>query len=68
MKPQDYNPEQRKDIEERVEKAKVALKELHLRPAVIMQPINMGNDVFGMKPIPYLADEKYTSTVSPLTP
>lgn len=68
MNPKDFSPEQVKDIEERVEKAKNLLKELQLRPAVIMHPVNMGNDVFGLKPQVYLQDEKYTSTVSPLTP
>lgn len=68
MNPNDYTPVQQADIESRVEKAKIALKELRLRPAVIIQPVNVGNDVFVMKPIPYLADEKYTSTISPLIP
>lgn len=68
MNSSDYTEDQRKDIEERVEKAKTLLKELQLRPALVMQPVNMGNDVFGMKAIPYLADEKYTPIASPLTP
>lgn len=67
MNKNDYSSEQQKDIEERVEKAKLVLKELRLRPAVVMQPVNIGNDVFGLKPIPYLADEKFTDIISPLT-
>lgn len=63
MNPQEFTPEQRKDIEERVEKAKVFLKELQLQPAVIMQPVNLGDDVFGMKPIPYLQDVKFISPI-----
>lgn len=63
MNPNDYTPEQIKDIEERVEKAKVFLKELQLQPAVIMQPVNIADDVFAMKPIPYLQDQKYTSPI-----
>jgi len=63
-----YTPAQREDIEKRVAQANQFLKGLSLRPAVIMQPVNVGNDVFGLKPICYLADEKYTNVVSPLTP
>lgn len=64
----DYTPEQITDIQERVEKAKTALKELQLRPAVAVQAVNVGQDIFAMKNIPYLQDEKYTPTASPLTP
>jgi len=64
MNPEEYSPDQRKDIEERVEKAKNLLANLQLQPAVIMQPVNMGDDVFGMKPIPYLQDIRYTSPIS----
>jgi hypothetical protein len=63
-----YSAEQIFDIEERVETAKATLKELQLRPAVMMQPVNIGDDIFALKPITYLADEKYTDVVSPLTP
>lgn len=68
MNPENYTEEQKKDINGRTEKARVFLKELQLRPAVVMQPINIGNDAFAMKPIVYLADEKFTPTASPLTP
>lgn len=68
MSPEKYTPEQVKDIEERVEKAKNALKDLQLRPSVVIQAVNTGNDIFAIKAIPYLADEKYTPTASPLTP
>lgn len=66
MNPETYSPEQRKDIEERVEKAKQMLTELNLQPAVIMQMQNNGDDVFGIKPISYLQDNKYKNVVSPI--
>lgn len=68
MNPNVYSPEQQKDIGERVDKARAFLKELQLRPACIVEAVNTGGDVFALKPIPYLQDEKYTPTVSPLTP
>jgi hypothetical protein len=55
----EYNKEQVKDIKERTEKAAEALKALDLQPAVAMQMANLGNDVFGIKPIAYLQDLKY---------
>lgn len=54
-----YTSEQQKDIEERVEQAHAFLKDLNLQPGVIVQPVNLGDDVFGFKPIPYLQDNKY---------
>lgn len=68
MHPEQYSVEQQKDIEKRVEKAKNMLKELGLQPAVIMQPVNVGDDVFGIKPIPFLQDIKYQNVISPLSP
>lgn len=61
-----YSPEQRKDIENRVDKAKKMLEELDLQPAVLMHAVNLKEDVFGMRPIPYLQDMKYKNVVSPL--
>lgn len=66
MNSQDYSPEQRADIEKRVEEAKAFLILKKLQPAVIMQSINIGDDVFGMKPIPYLQDTLYQNVVSPI--
>lgn len=66
MNSEDYTLEQREDIEKRVNRAKDSLKDLQLQPAVIMQPINLGDDVFGMKPIPYLQDIKYKNVLSPI--
>lgn len=64
MNPQSYTEEQRKDIEERVAKAKVLLEELQLQPACIVQAVNTGNDVFGIQPISYLQDLKFTSPIT----
>jgi hypothetical protein len=60
----EYSPEQIADIKEREQKALETLKELQLTPAVMMQAVNIGNDTFAMKPIPYLADFKFTPTPS----
>lgn len=67
MTPDEYTPEQRQDIEARVAKAKAMLDELQLEPQVLMTVRNVGDDVFGVKPIPYLQDKKYTpAVVSPI--
>lgn len=66
MNSNDYSPEQRKDIEERVSEAKKMLEGLNLQLGVIMQQVNIGNDVFGVKPITYLQDVKYQNVVSPI--
>lgn len=63
MNPEDFTAEQRKDIESRVEKAKKLLDELLLQPACIMQPVNIGDDTFALKPIPFLQDTKYSSPI-----
>lgn len=59
---QELTPEQKKDIEERVNKAQAFLKELNLYPSAIVQKINMGDDVFADKILCYLADNKYIKT------
>ncbi len=67
MTPDQYTPEQRTDIEDRVAKAKEMLSSLFLEPRVFVSVENTGNDVFGFKPIPYLQDMKYQpATVSPI--
>lgn len=63
MNPNDYSEEQKTDIEARVASARKSLDELKLQPAVMMQPVNIGDDVFALKPIPYLQDTKYTSPI-----
>lgn len=61
-----YSEEQIKDITEREKKGLEALKALQLTPAAQISKVNLGNDTFGDKLIPYLADVKYTPTPSPL--
>lgn len=60
-----YSPEQIADVKAREAKALAALKDLQLSPAVQMQMVNMGDDNFGIKPVPFLQDTKFTSTPSP---
>jgi hypothetical protein len=61
-----YSEEQRADILVREEKARVALKELQLNPACMPQLVNLGDDTFGIKLFPYLADSKFSSQKSPI--
>ncbi len=61
-----YTEEQVKDIEAREKEALEHLKRLHLTPACQVVKQNMGNDVFGDKLYPYLADTLYTPQVSPI--
>lgn len=57
--------EQKKDIETRVEKAHVILKELQLFPSAVVQKVNLGEDTFADKVICYLADSKFIPKKSP---
>ena len=66
MKPTDYTEAQIKDINERVEKAKILLKGLDLEPRCVVSAVNIGDDVFGLKPQVYLQDIRYTQIVSPI--
>lgn len=68
MNQNDYTEEQKKDINERVEKAVQSLKELNLRVACVSNMVNTGDDVFAIKLIPYLQDTLYTSMPSPIQP
>lgn len=63
MNPQDFTPEQIKDIEERVAKAKLLLTDLRLQPGCFVTPVNVGDDTFALKTIAYLQDTKYVSPV-----
>ena len=54
-----YTPEQVTDITTRETKALAALKELQLTPAAQIYKVNIGNDIFADKLVPYLADIKY---------
>jgi len=58
--------EQKKDIEERLKKAEVCLKDLQLFPSAIVQKVNLGDDTFADKVICYLADAKYLPKKSPI--
>lgn len=66
MNPEDYTAEQKKDIEERVAKARKMLEELQLKPSASVSTVNIGDDVFAQKVQPYLQDVKYASTLSPI--
>lgn len=54
-----YTEEQVLDITTREKKAIEMLKELKLTPSAIIHKVNVGNDVFGDKVTPYLADTRY---------
>lgn len=66
MNPTQYTADQAKDIEERVENARILLEELNLRPSSSVSVVNIGNDVFAQKVTPFLQDTKYSPTVSPI--
>ncbi len=68
MNPTEFTPEQQKDIESRVEKAKKALDDLKLQPSCTLYMVNTGDDVFGIKAVPFLQDTKYLSKLSPIQP
>lgn len=61
-----YTAEQIKDITEREAKALAFLKEQQLTPSAVVQKINIGDDVFVDKVVPYLQDIKYAPTPSPI--
>jgi len=60
-----YSEAQIKDVKDRELKGIEALKALHLTPAISMQMVNIGDDTFAIKPVPYLQDTLYTPTKSP---
>lgn len=64
----EYTDEMKKDIIEREKKGLEALKALDLTPAASTQMINIGNDTFAVKLVPYLQDTKHTPQVSPVKP
>lgn len=63
-----YTPEQVADIEKRESDALEYLKKLQLSPAVQMHMVNVGDDNFAIKPMPYLQDLKFASQPSPIQP
>lgn len=66
MEKSSFSEEQIKDIQEREAKGLQALKELELTPAAVLQKLNVGNDVFADKVIPYLQDTKYATKPEPV--
>ncbi len=61
-----YTKEQIAEVEEREKKALAYLKENFLTPAASIQKVNLGNDVFGDRLIPFLRDFKYEPVKSPI--
>lgn len=60
----EYTSDQVTDIKAREKEALEHLKRLELNPTVAMSLVNIGNDTFAIKPIPYLADTRYTSPIN----
>lgn len=56
----EYTQEQKDEIMERVKIALDKLKELQLTPAAQVYKVNIGNDTFADKFIPYLQDTRYS--------
>ena len=67
MKPPEYTEEQIADIKEREAKCLAFLKENQMNPSAALFPQNMGNDVFGIRLVPFLQDLKYNLEPSPIT-
>lgn len=63
---ENYTDEQVKDITEREKKGLEALKALNLTPAAQISKVQMGNDIFADKLVPFLQDTLYISTPSPV--
>lgn len=61
-----YTQEQVDDIRAREKEALETLKRLQLSPACQIVKENLGNDVFGDRLYPYLADLKYSAKPSPI--
>lgn len=61
-----YTKEQVEETQEREKKALAFLKDLDLTPAAIVQKVNLGEDMFVDKVVPYLRDTKYSSKLSPI--
>lgn len=59
--------EQIKDIKDRELKALESLKELQLTPAAQMIKVNVGDDIFADRVVPYLQDIKYSGKGIPST-
>lgn len=55
-----YTQEQVEEIKAREKHALDFLKSLELTPSAVVQKINIGNDVFADRVIPFLQDTRYT--------
>lgn len=64
MNPNDLTEEQRKDIDKRVAQASKALTDLNLTPKASVQATNTGNDIFALKVVVYLEDNKFLSPIT----
>ena len=64
----EFSKDQIKDITERELKCLEFLKEMQMCPSVKMVAVNVGNDCFAMKAIPFLNDLKYQETSEPTKP
>ncbi len=56
-----YTEAQKEEILSRVKKALAILKGMELTPAATVQKVNIGNDEFVDKVVPYLQDFRYTN-------
>lgn len=62
-----YTEEKKKDVQERVDKAIVMLKELQLQPAAACSKVNIGQDgkdIFADLVQPYLQDTKFKDQIN----
>ena len=59
---QNLTEEQKKEVEERTQKALEYLKESNLTLEAIVLPVNIGKNVFANQIIPVLQDSKYLPT------
>jgi len=60
MKPQDYTESQISDIQAREAKGIQALKDLELTVSAQVISVNVGDNTFAQKVVPYLSDMKFT--------
>jgi len=61
-----YTKEQIEDITKREKECLDFLKEHQMTPSCQIQKVNVGNDVFADKVVPFLMDLKYKEQLSPI--
>lgn len=66
MRPPEYSESEKADILEREKKCLEFLKEQQMTPSCAPMLVNMGDDTFGIKLIPFLKDFKYDKQPSPI--